>query len=341
MRSRFYSITSFTIVASILITTIGGCQSVSNKPEGAIDISPEETSLITEMYESGMDELEIAETLVSLKEETEPSESSESEGVTEITQEITGSTASTVHPNPTRTPTPVPTRSEVRITAPPVPTSRPVETVVTTQVTATPTPSPSPKPTSTPRPTATPEPTRTPSGSFQKSIENEMVGLINALRKAKAVSKKRTFYVPIEMKESLRTSARTRSQEIVTAFNHSSASGIDYGDECIYWGDGNRSASAIVNSWKNSGPHYSSITGGSGAEDESVIYCGIGVYYYNNKTYSVYLTHGYASGNGLSSGYVPPTNTPTPTPKPTNTPTPTPVPVTDTVSDEQDDSTDD
>ncbi len=336
MRSRFYSITSFTIIASILITTLGGCQSVSNKPEGAIDISPEETSLITEMYESGMDELEIAETLVSLKEETEPSESEE---VIETSSETTVVTASTGHSNSTRTPTPAPTRSEVRITATPVPTNRPVQTVVAAQVTATPTPSP--KPTSTPKPTATPTPTKAPSGSFQKSTENEMVDLINALRKAKAASKKQSFYVPIEMKESLRTSARTRSQEIVVAFNHSSASGIDYGDECIYWGDGSRSASAIVNSWKNSGSHLANLLGGCIADDESVIYCGIGVYCYNNKTYAVYLTHGYASGRGLSSGYVPPTNTPTPTPKPTNTPTPTPVPVTDSVSDEQDDSTDD
>ena len=332
MRSRFYSITSFSIVASILITTIGGCQSVSNKPEGAIDILPEETSFITEMYESGMDELEIAETLVSIEKETVSSTNEVNTQVLETTQSTAESSVRNTQ-TPTKVPvatqTSVPTRAAERPTVTLAPTNSPTPSAVPVRATSTPTPSP--KPTSTPKPIATPEPTKAPSGSFQKSIENEMVGLINALRKAKAVSKKRTFYVPIEMKESLRTSARTRSQEIVTAFNHSSASGIDYGDECIYWGDGNRSASAIVNSWKNSGPHYSSITGGSGAEDESVIYCGIGVYYYNNKTYSVYLTHGYASGNGLSSGYVPPTNTPTPTPKPT----------TEVASDEQDDSTDD
>lgn len=331
---RFISFISVSTAITLLITTLAGCNEIPAKPEGLVEISPQETSLITEMYEVGMDEVEIAETLMSLEETTD----SEAEVTTQVLEsspssEATGRNTPIPTRSPTNTPTPKPTVATVRVP----------ETAVTPipQPTTTPKPTSMPKPTSTPKPTATSVPTKAPSGSFQTSIENEMVGLINALRKAKAVSRRESYYVPVEMKDSLRNSARTRCKEIITAFNHNSASGIDYGDECIYSGGGSRSASSIVNAWKNSGSHFANLIGGCIADDESKIYCGIGVYYINGETYSVYLTHGYASGKGLSSGYKPPTNTPTPTPKPTNTPTPTPKPEPEQTSEEQNEETDD
>ena len=150
-----------------------------------------------------------------------------------------------------------------------------------------------------------PEPQPADTGKFKEDVEDELVGLINNLRKTAAVERQRAYYVPIQMRSTERTMAQTRAKELVANFSHASASGTNLADECIYKGSAS-SASAIFGAWKNSGSHKSSMCSGATSSSRSVIYCGIGVWYYNGVAYAVFGTKGYESGTGLPSGYIPP-----------------------------------
>ncbi len=327
------------IIAMILsfamaLTVFAACDTTESMPEGSVSISPEESALISDMLESGMDESEIAEALSTM----------ESTEVTEGTGETEPSAVESVAPNGETvmvTPTTAPRRTvtqtvrnsdgttttvRVTATATPVPTRNP-------NASATPTPRSTTAPTTTTEPTSTTttaRPTTAPSGSFNTSAENELVGLINNLRKTAAVNSQKTYYVPVQMRSTERNMAQTRAKEIVNNFSHTSASGISLASECIFKvAAPNYPASAIFNTWYNSGSHNAMLRGGATSSSRSVMYCGIGVWNYNGGTYAVYGTKGYESGTGLPSGYTPPaTNSPTPVPTATTAPTPVPTATT-------------
>ncbi len=309
--------TSLILALMMVLTTFAACDTAETIPDGSVPISPEESAMISEMLEEGMDEEEIAEVL-STMESTEAT--GETNGNTDVTE---ASVVESVAPN----------GSSVRVT----PTTAPRQTVTqtirnadgstsTVRVTATATPRPTGTATTVPTSTTTTtSPTSTTttqatsaSGSFKSNVEDELVGLINGLRKTMAVERQKTYYVPVQMTSSLRNKARTRAQEIVSSFSHSSASGIDLGNECIYKGGSDAAANNIFATWKNSSSHKSSMCGAATSSSYSVKYCGIGVWYINGMTYAVFGMDGGASGSGLPSGYTEPT---TPTTQATTAPT--------------------
>ncbi|SCW41014.1 Putative cell wall binding repeat-containing protein [Ruminococcaceae bacterium YRB3002] len=149
-----------------------------------------------------------------------------------------------------------------------------------------------------------------PTGYFKTDAEDEAVTLINNIRKAEAVSIKKEYYVPVVMDSTARDRAHTRCKEIVSNFSHTSASGNSMGSECIYEGDGNKSASQIVTAWKNSTTHYNLLNTGLTKSTCASHNCGIGIYVEGGKTYAVFGTRGANTGTPPASGYVAPTATP-------------------------------
>ena len=169
-----------TKVLSVLMTivTVSVCLSSclvhkdeDNKiPEGAVSISSEESAEITEMLESGMDEMQIAETLSSMEsdafeEDSEEEEIQVTEGVsaesspvqTLTVSETNGSSARPRQVTPTSSAT-VPTGATIITTTPTSVPSAATNPVVTTRPTATPTA----RPTTMPAATVTPRPTTRP-----------------------------------------------------------------------------------------------------------------------------------------------------------------------------------
>ena len=322
--------TSLILALMMVLTTFAACDTAETTPDGSVPITPEESAMISEMLEEGMDEEEIAEVLSTME-------------TTEATGETNGNTDVT---EPSVVESVTPNGSSVRVT----PTTAPRQTVTqtvrnadgstsTVRVTATATPRPTGTattvPTSTTTTTAptsattTTAPTSASStGTFKTSVEDELVGLINNLRKTAAVNSQKAYYVPIQMRSTERNMAHTRAQELVANFNHNSASGINLASECIYKGSAS-SASAIFGAWSGSSSHNTMMRGGATSSSRSVMYCGIGVWYYNGIAYAVYGTKGYESGTGLPSAYTPPaTNSPTPVPTATTAPTPVPTATT-------------
>lgn len=326
--------TSLILALMMVLTTFAACDTAETIPDGSVPITPEESAMISEMLEEGMDEEEIAEVL-STMETTEAT--GETNGNTDVTEpsvvESVAPNGETVRVTPTTAPRQTVTQtirnadgstSTVRVTA--TATPRPTGTATTVPTSTTTTTAPTSA-------TTIARPTTAPSGSFQSSIENELVGLINNIRKARAVEKQREYYVPVQMSDSLRTKARTRCKEIVTSFDHSSASGSGLGSECIFRASSQVNASTISVAWKNSSSHKAMLCGGCTSSNKSAYYCGIGVYYYNGSTYAVYGDGDGVSGTGLPSGYTAPTTTtPTTTTTTTATPTETTAPTTTTTT---------
>ena len=333
-------LTSIMLSLMMVLTTFAACDTTETIPDGSVPITPEESAMISEMLEEGMDEEEIAEVL-STMETTEAT--GETNGNTDVTEpsvvESVAPNGETARVTPTTAPRQTVTQtirnadgstSTVRVTATATPRPTGTATTVPTSTTTT------TAPTST---TTTTAPTSASStGKFKTSVEDELVGLINNLRKTAAVNSQKAYYVPIQMRSTERTMAHTRAQELVNNFSHSSASGISLGSECIYKGSAS-SASAIFGAWSGSSSHNTMMRGGATSSSRSVMYCGIGVWYYNGMAYAVYGTKGYESGTGLPSGYtVPETTTPTTTTTvPTSTtttatPTETTAPTTTTTT---------
>ncbi|SCW67806.1 Uncharacterized conserved protein YkwD, contains CAP (CSP/antigen 5/PR1) domain [Ruminococcaceae bacterium YRB3002] len=329
-------LTSIMLSLMMALTTFAACDTAETIPDGSVPITPEESAMISEMLEEGMDEEEIAEVL-STMETTEAT--GETNGNTDVTEpsvvESVAPNGETVRVTPTTAPRQTVTQtirnadgstSTIRVTA--TATPRPTGTATTAPTSTTTTTAPA----ST---TTTTAPTSAPSGTFKTSVEDEIVDLINNLRKATAVADKVAYYVPIQMTSSVRSMAQTRAKELVANFNHVSASGTNLADECIYKGSAS-SASAIFGAWKGSGAHKASMCAGCESKTKSAKYCGIGVWFYNGIAYAVFGTKGSASGTGLPSGYTAPEQT-TPTTAPTSTtttatPTETTAPTTTTTT---------
>ncbi len=414
-------LTSFILSTMVTFTALSACAFRLERPDTAVDISPEEMELIETMQAEGKDPVEIAEALSSYEDEniatdednsadqissvpcgseidTSAPEGNESE-MTQTGPETTGSSdeaAITVasSPDPTKAPeakateaprateapktteapkatstprptattapkatsTPKPTaKPTVKPTATPKPTAKPtakpttkptstprpaVKPTATPKPTAKPTtkptstPRPTTKPTSTPKPTATPSPTTAPTYSFNSSKENELLRLINNLRKETAVEFKYTYYVPLKMDSTCQERVHTRCRELTDDFSHNSPSGDTGWAENIYWASWCCDAQNIFNKWYNSPGHYNNMiycccSSGGGSQK-----CGVGVMEYNGQLYAVLMISGFNDGTPPSSGYVAPaapapTEAPkatnTPTPVPTNTPTPIPT----------------
>ena len=325
-------ITSIILAAMLAITSFAGCVGTETKPDGAVDISEAESALISEMLESGMDESEIAEALSTFESEYyatsvsgNDSTESTSDAVTgesttaDVSQSVSGgnsSGGSTRNAAGNNGSTNGTTTANGRVVTPSSQNTNGTSGTTTTRPTSG---------TSATSQTTTASTTTTQaasaSGTFKSSVEDELVGLINNLRKTAAVERQKTYYVPVQMTSSLRTKARTRAQEIVSNFSHTSASGIDLGNECCYKGGSDAGAINIFTTWKNSGSHKSSMCGAATSSAYSVKYCGIGVWKVNGQTYAVFGMDGGASGSGLPSGYTEPTTPTTPTTESTTAPT--------------------
>ena len=322
-------ITAIILAAMLAITSFAGCVGTETKPDGAVDISEAESALISEMLESGMDESEIAEALSTFESEyyaTSVSGDDTTESVTDAvtgesttagsqsgsggsssggsTQNAAGNGGSANGTTAGRANTVTPSSQNTNGTSGTT-TTRPISGTSATSQTTT-------------APTTTTTQATSASGTFKSSVEDELVGLINGLRKTNAVNNHKTFYVPVQMNSSVRSLARTRAKEIVSNWSHSSASGISLGNECIYKGGSDAAAINIFTTWKNSGSHNASMCGGSTSSSYSVKYCGIGVWTINGSTYAVFGMKGGESGSGLPSGYSEPT---TPTTQATTAPT--------------------
>ncbi len=310
--------------AILVITSLTACETVELSPPDSVEITTAETEFIESMIESGTDESEIAETLITI----ENSESNDVAGIEEtsvesIITETTGDDSSAA--------TPVPTKIPAMSTNTPTPTTAPHATITSApNITKVPTAAPKPTntPTSKPTNTPTPKPTTAPSGQYLASAEEDAIRYINAVRKARAVAKHKTYYVPVVMNSGMRDQARTRAKEIVNDFSHSSASGKDLSCENIFQGGGKYSAKKIIDKWESSNGHYTNMIFGCTSKNDANCKCGVGIWYYDGQTYAVMGIKAGDKGTGQPSGYTEPTVTSTPATKPTET----------TASDNQQDS---
>lgn len=323
---RIERIMAVLLSAILVITSLTACETVDISPPDSVEITTAETELIESMIESVTDESEIAETLMTI-ENSESSDIASSEVFSAESRipETTGDVSSAA--------TPVPTKVPVMSTNTPTPTTSPHATV-TTAPSVTKVPTAAHKPTNTPTPTAnptntpTPKPTTAPSGQYLASAEEDAIRYINAVRKARAVAKHKTYYVPVVMNSGMRDQARTRAKEIVNDFSHSSASGKDLSCENIFQGGGKYSAKKIIDKWESSNGHYTNMIFGCTSKNDANCKCGIGIWYFDGQTYAVMGIKAGDKGTGQPSGYTEPTITSTPATKPTET----------TVSDDQQDS---
>ena len=319
-------ITALILAAMMTLTSLAACNFYESKPEGAIDITPEESAAITEMYESGMTTLDIAESLVESEETSESTDASVTEATTEGT--TTSETEETVKPTesshktddnkPTKAPTATPKPNNRKPTKAPTATPKP-NNKPTKAPTATPkptkAPTSTPKPTKAPTATPTPKPTPKPKHDFKTSVENECVKLINAARKAFAADQKREWYVPLKLTDSNRKRAHTRCDEIVKSFSHNSPSGNADWHENIHKGGGILSAKTIVNAWVKSKSHYANLIYCAAAKNFETLYCGVGVLEVGTEdgtvTYCVFGISGGDKGTPTaSSGYKEPAKDP-------------------------------
>ena len=299
-------------------------------PEGAVEITSEESQAITRMYEEGMTTLDIAEVMMTSEESVEETTAETSAEVSET--EVPKETKKHVSSKPARKPavTKKPDRpskpTAKKVTSTPATEKKPRVTATATpkpttkqqptkKPTATPTPKSTPKPTTKPAPTQTPKPVF----KFNKKKENECVKYINEARKAHAAKDKCTWYVPLEITEKNRNRAHIRCNEIVENFSHNSTSNNADWYENIMRGGGS-TAKTIVKGWIKSGGHYANLIFGCESKKMSLIYCGVGVLEVENAyendlcyTYAVYGISGNEKGQTeVPSGYVEPTATPKP-----------------------------
>ena len=344
---RRIKIASFVLAAMITFTVLEACDWQEQRPEDATDISVAESELIESLKAEGKDDIEIAEALVAYEDELSraaESEESTAEAVSGTDEQVNGTNevvadqtdiSEAVQTDPSESASVTAAASNPTGAATATSTSKP-STTAKPSVTAKPsagsaTPKPTANVTTTTTPTTTPKPTEAES-YYDTDCEAECVRLINQLRKERAVEEKLTFYVPVV--NNLTSRAHTRCDELVDDFSHNSVSGNRMGGEDIYRGRGGKpSASSIVNAWKKSPGHYSSLMGGcvAGDGEYASINCGMGVIRVGEVTYAVFGTSGHNLGESPSSGYVAPTSTPTPVP--TNTPVPTSAPVTPSTPD--------
>ncbi|MCR4766908.1 MAG: hypothetical protein K5875_03010 [Saccharofermentans sp.] len=326
---RYKKITAIVVATLIVVIAAAGCLNTeaTKKPVDAVEISQAEEKIIESMLAEGKDEMEIAEALIAY--ESEVMATAETSGTT------TGANGETEAPTETTAWERVINGKTVRVT--PTPTTGTSATSGTTTGTSAtqstiptngnPTGTNGTSATTTSGTTAAPtettvKPTETTAATtkdyeFKSSLENECIDLINALRKQRAYDKGKTYYVPIVKTSDALSKTHTRCIEISSNFSHNSASGISLGSECIYQiGTSSTSASTIVNAWKNSSAHYACLMTGVTASGEASENGAVGVMVVGNTTYAVFGITGCNAGEGLSSGYVDPTET---TAKPTET----------------------
>lgn len=357
-RMRTTRFTAAVLAVLVTFTLLSACTFEQEAPIDAVEISAEETQLITTLKAEGKDELEIAEEQIALENEKETEPSAEESVVEDLSEEasVTKTTVSKEETKTDKVSSASQSKTSSGLTSPSVSTTACPTTGTTSTPKATAAATSTPKPTAkaqeptakSSEPTATPttKPTATPttaqnSYEYMSAIEKDCVKRINALRKQCAVEHKETFYVPVVIDSSLQEKAHIRCREIVDLFDHKSASGTDLPGEAIYRGTATSSSAdiaskSIVNTWKNSRGHYALLLAGciAGEGSCSSKNCGMGVMKCNNYYYCVFGTNGLNSGTAPSSGYTKPTNTPVPTatpvsepPKSTNAPEPTSTPV--------------
>ena len=321
---RIERIMAVLLSAILVITSLTACETVELSPPDSVEITTAETEFIESMIESGTDESEIAETLMTI-ENSESSDIASSEEFSAESRipETTGDVSSAA--------TPVPTKVPVMSTNTPTLATVPHATITSApSVTKVPTAAPklinTPTPTAKPTNTPTPKPTTAPSGQYLASAEEDAIRYINAVRKARAVAKHKTYYVPVVMNSGMRDQARTRAKEIVNDFSHRSASGKDLSCENIFQGGGKYSAKKIIDKWESSNGHYTNMIFGCTSKNDANCKCGVGVWYCDGQTYAVMGIKSGDKGTGQPSGYTEPTDTTVP--KPTET----------TASDDQRDS---
>ena len=333
---RNLKLSTLILSCSLALTVFSACNYTTGTSETDIqvEISQAEEKIIESMLAEGKDEMEIAEALIAYESEvmataetsgTTTGANGETDAPTETTaweRVINGKTVR-VTPTPTTTTgtsvtngTTSGTTTGTSATQSTIPTNgNPTGTNGTSATTTSGTIA---APTeTTAKPTETTAATTTQEYEFKSSLENECIDLINALRKQRAYDKGKTYYVPIVKTSDALSKTHTRCIEISSSFSHNSASGISLGSECIYQiGTASTSASTIVNAWKNSSAHYACLMTGVTASGEASENGAVGVMVVGNTTYAVFGITGCNAGEGLSSGYVAPTET---TAKPTET----------------------